>query len=101
MILVPRDLELSRRRAPAREAALLYLSVVSEASIGEISEATGMRPSRIVAIFEGAPREYSRELSLVGQGAARVHGTRASRRYEITALGRAAALESATQLGLG
>lgn len=100
MFVVPRDLELSRRRAAAREAVLLYLSVVHIASVWEVSEATGIRPARVVGIMEGAPREYSRELSLCVQGAARVAAGRDARRYAITSLGLRSAGDVALRLGL-
>lgn len=100
MGLVPRDLELSRRRAPAREAVLVYLHVVRRAGIGEISEATGVRPSRVVGIMEGAPYQYAADLSLSAQRAARVIERRDARCYEITELGDRVACETLERLGL-
>lgn len=99
MGLVPCDLELSCRRAPQREIVLLFLAHTGRASVGEISASTGVRPARVVAIMEGAPREYSRRLALVPQGAA-TRRERDARRYRITPLGVVAAHEAALRLGL-
>lgn len=94
MRLVPLDLELSRRRAPCREVVLLYLAAAKEATLFEISAATGIRPRRVVGILEGAPGEYSAALSLAAQGAARARDEAGARRYAITPAGERAAWEA-------
>lgn len=98
MNVVPRDLELSRRRASDREAVLIFLAVVGEASLWELSEALEIRPSRIVGIMEGLEREYAADLSLVSQGAARVRGGQDARRYAVTSLGRCVAEDALARL---
>ena len=94
MNIVPRDLELSRRRAPDRDATLIYLACVGTATLWELSEALGIRPSRVVGIMEGLEREYAVDLSLTVQRAARKVGRREARRYTITRLGRKVAEEA-------
>lgn len=98
MDVVPRDLELSRRRAPDRDQTLVYLAVVGSATLWELSEALGIRPSRVVGIMEGLAREYAVDLSLTVQGAARVEVRRDARRYSITGLGRRAADDAMERL---
>lgn len=85
--VVPRDLELSRRRASGRESVLVFLAIVGEATIEEIAEATGIRPTRVVGIMEGLEREYARDLSLVVQRAAVPRKRQDATRYAITSLG--------------
>ena len=99
MIVVPRDLELSLRRAPDRERVLVYLSLVESATLGELAAETGIRPARIIGIMEGLAGQYARDLSLTAQRAARAVHRRGARRYQITPAGRAAARETLERLG--
>ena len=99
MPLVPRDLELSRKRAPCRDLVLVFLASVEEASLHEIAEATNIRASRVVGLLEGRCCEYAEDLSLVRLGAARRVATEDARRWRVTALGRVAAERAAERWG--
>lgn len=71
--MIPRDLEHSRHRARLRELVLFDLAEHKTRTLGEISKATGIRPSRVLGIMVGDGDEYAFDLSLVAQGAATAH----------------------------
>ncbi|HUR67967.1 MAG TPA: archaellum operon transcriptional activator EarA family protein [Candidatus Thermoplasmatota archaeon] len=83
----PRDLDRSRRRARLRDRVLVVLARKRTASLGELSKATGIRPSRVLGILEGDEREYAPDLSLTRQGAAVLVQDSPARFYAITPSG--------------
>jgi predicted transcriptional regulator with HTH domain len=91
MASIARDLDHSRRRARLRDRVLLVLAERRLTTIGELSHLTRIRPARVQGILEGDGREYAFDLSLLGQGAARVAQTWPVRWFAITPLGEAEA----------
>lgn len=81
---VPRDLEHSRNRARLRERVLFDLADHKIRTVGEISKATGIRPSRVLGILEGDGDEYAFDLSLLQQRAADTHEMFGARVYLVT-----------------
>ena len=85
-------IEHSFRRSDDREALFDEIRERGRVRIGELADATGIRPSRIRGMVRGDPPLYSRPLSLVGQGLVSVGIDAAGEFFEVTPLGRGLAM---------
>lgn len=79
--------ERSFRRSDDREAVFDAIRERRRATLGEICDATGVRPSRVLGIIRGDPPEYSIELSLAVRGLVREGLDAHGEFFELTALG--------------
>lgn len=77
----------SFRRSQHRRRALILLSSLGEAYVGQLARGLGIRPDRTKQLLVGG-KAYAHDLSLVGLGLARERLTSRGRAFEITAKGR-------------